>query len=498
MPAELPEAASHGRASRLRLVRRLLAIAFLLVLLVALAAFLYVSPILSAGSGYAAKNLCSGHFLSGMPAEDVHAQALLGTSPLFANLAYSIDPSQQTVRTRLFGLFPRVARYRDPLGCTLLPAGDDSDVVRVDAVAPPQLDPDAPWPEGSAPEALDPALQQIIDQAFVEEDAERPRNTKAVVVVHEGRLMAERYAPGIGPETPLLGWSMTKSVTNLLVGRMVADGLLRIEEAAAVPAWQQDDDPRAAITLDQLLRMSSGLEFTEIYGPSSDVTHMLSNEPDAGGFAASKPLIFAPDTHWSYASGTSNIVAGVLRHTLGGETQALYDYAQERLFGPLGVSTATMEVDAAGTPIGSSYMYASARDWARLGQFCLQDGVWDGERLLPEGWMTYSTTPTPTDRSNQYGAHFWLNRAPSDPEGRRAWPLLPEDTYYMSGYQGQQVLIIPSRSLVVVRLGFTPARNHGVEQLVVDLLEALPGPAETGGDDAAAGAEAAGEVQDAA
>lgn len=461
------------RHRRRRLVRRLLGAALLLVLLVVFAAYLYVSPILSAGSGYAAKNLCSGVFLSGMAGEQVHQQALIGASSLLANLSYTIDPSEGTVRTRLFGWFPRTARHREALGCTLLPAGETGDVVRVDPVDPEPLDPTAPWPLGSAPLAEDPRLQEIVARAFEEEDPERPRNTKAVVVVHEGRLVAERYAEGIDADTPLLGWSMTKSVTNLLVGRMVADGLLRIEDPAPVPAWQEDGDPRAAITIDQLLRMSSGLEFTEIYGPSSDVTHMLSNEADAGGFAASKPLIFDPDTHWSYASGTSNILAGILRRAAGGDTQALYDYAQERLFGPVGVTTATMEVDAAGTPIGSSYMYASARDWARLGQFCLQDGVWDGERLLPEGWMAYSTTPTPTDRSRQYGAHFWLNRPPQDADGRQSWPELPEDTYYMSGYQGQQVLVIPSRQLVVVRLGFTPARNHGVEPLVVELLEVL-------------------------
>lgn len=493
MPSDPPE--DPLRSRRRRLVRRLISAAILLVLLVVVVAYLYVSPILSAGSGYAAKNLCSGVFLSGMAADDVHRQALIGASSLLANLSYTIDRSEETVRTRLFGWFPRTARHREALGCTLLPAGEDSDLARVDPLEPEPLDQDAPWPLGSAPLAEDPRLQDMVARAFVEEDPERPRNTKAVVVVHDGRLVAEQYAEGVGPETPLLGWSMTKSVTNLLIGLMVGDGLLRLDEPAPVPAWRQDGDPRGAITIDELLRMSSGLEFSEIYGPSSDVTHMLSNEADTGGFAASKPLVFEPDTHWSYASGTSNILAGILRRALGGETQALYDFAQRRLFGPLGVTTATMEVDASGTPIGSSYMYASARDWARLGQFCLQDGVWDGERLLPEGWMEYSTTPTSTDRNNQYGAHFWLNREPSDADGWQAWPELPEDTYYMSGYQGQHVLVIPSRHLVVVRLGFTPARNHGLEELVSELLEALPDLVAV-----PAGAEgtAAREVQDAA
>ena len=465
---------SPRRQRKRLLVRRLLGGALLLVLIAVAAVYLYVAPLLSAGSGYGAKNICSGVLMSGMRAEDVHQQALVGASTLLANLSYTVDPSEGTVRTRLFGLFPRTARHREALGCTLLPAGEDGDVIRVDATAPTPLDASLPWPAGSAAIATDPELQSILARRFEEEDPERPRNTKAIVVVHHGQLVAEQYADGLGPQTPLLGWSMTKSVTNLLIGRMVADGLLRIEDRAPVPAWQEPGDPRREITIDQLLRMSSGLEFSEIYGPSSDVTHMLSNEADTGGFAASKPLTFDPDTHYYYSSGTSNILAGVLRRTLGGETQALYDYTRQSLFEPLGVTTATMEVDASGTPIGSSYMYASARDWARLGLFSMQDGVWQGERLLPEGWMEYSTTPTPTDRNNQYGAHFWLNRPPSDPDGWQSWPRLPEDTFYMSGYQGQTVLMIPSRGLVVVRLGFTPARNHGIEEMAVELLELLP------------------------
>ena len=227
------------------------------------------------------------------------------------------------------------------------------------------------------------------------------------------------------------------------------------------------------ITIDQLLRMSSGLEFDEEYALYSDVTRMLSVEADAAGFAASKPLVAEPGSVWSYSSGTSNILSGVIRWTVGGYLQEYYDFTQKRLFLPLGIHTATLETDNNGTFIGSSYMYASARDWARLGQFCLQDGRWNGKRLLPEGWMNYSTTPTPNNPRNNYGAHFWLNADPEDNNQRRTWPNLPADAYSMSGFQGQRVIIIPSRDLVVVRLGLSDGPNRGIEQLVSGIIDVI-------------------------
>jgi CubicO group peptidase (beta-lactamase class C family) len=240
-----------------------------------------------------------------------------------------------------------------------------------------------------------------------------------------------------------------------------------------VPEWHLDTaDPRRAITIDHLLRMSSGLIFDEDYALYSDVTRMLSVEADAGGFAASKPLLVAPDNLWSYSSGTSNILSGIVKRTVGGDFQDYYDYTQQRLFLPLGIHSAALETDNNGTFIGSSYMYASARDWARLGQLCLQDGQWQGNRLLPEGWLVYSTTPTPNNPKNNYGAHFWLNADPEDGQ-QRTWPSLPVDTYSMNGYQGQHVIIVPSRNLVVVRLGFSGGTNRGVEALVAGVIATL-------------------------
>lgn len=448
----------------------------LLALVLVLGVFAYtMARVLNAGSGYAAKNICSGHFLSGFAPEVMIDQALIGASPLLANVSFQIEPGPQRVLTRLYGLFPRVAQFRAGIGCVLLPAGRAAETAP--AVQPLQVQRPSTqenWPAAAASPSAHAQLSKILDAAFAEPVDGDPRHTKAVVIVHRGRLVAERYADGVDSSTPLIGWSMTKSVTNLLVGLLVKDGLLDISLPAPVPAWRaQPADPRQLITVADLLQMSSGLAFDEEYGLYSDVTRMLSSESDMAAFSAGKPLAAAVGEAWSYASGTSNILAGIVRRLLGGRTQDVYEFAQERLFLPIGVRTATMEVDASGTFVGSSYMYASARDWARIGLLCLGNGMWGSEQILPPDWMGYSTTAAPANPANNYGAHFWLNRDPAEKESSRAFPQLPTDTFAMDGYQGQLLVMVPSEQLVVVRLGFTPGGNHGVEALVAGAIDAL-------------------------
>ena len=445
-------------------------------LLVIGAAYVYLSygSVARAGSGYSAKNICSGHFLSGFSPESVKEQALVGASDTLANISFEVDADAQHVTTRLFGLFKRRAIYTPGIGCTLLSPGETTADMNVEAMPELVIADDVAWPLGSAAPDLTNRFDALIETAFDEEDPERPRNTKAITVVHQGKLIAEKYADGVATDTPLLGWSMGKSVTALMVGLLVEDGTLVPNAPAPVPEWGiAAGDPRAEITLDQLLRMSSGLEFEETYEAATDVTQMLSNEPDTAAFAASKPLAGPPDTIWSYSSGTTNIVSSIIRRSVGDSLQAYYEFSQRRLFRPLGIRTAVFEADRSGNFIGSSYLYASARDWARLGQFCLQNGEWDGQQLLPDDWQDYLLTPTPTMPANLYGAHFWLNRDPVDPAQKRLFPTLPSDAYYMGGYQGQVVLVIPSEDLVITRFGFTPARNHGVVELAAAIISEL-------------------------
>jgi len=456
------------------MLKKLILTSGLVVIATLVFAGYYLSIVMSAGSGFAAKNICSGHFVSGMPGQQIVAEILLPASPLLSNFSFEIDTVKRQVDTQFFGLAQRRAVFTEGTGCTLLREGREKMQRKLELAALKEPNATLPWPQGTAPAPGNTRLEAVLEQAFAETDPRYSRNTKAIVVIHNGQLVAEKYAKGVDADMPLPGWSMTKSVTNLLLGLLVNDGSLSLSQSAPVPLWYEEaGDPRSEITIDQLLRMSSGLEFNEEYSIDSDVTRMLSVEPSAAGFAASKPLISEPGSFWSYSSGTSNILSGIIRRAVGSYMQEYYDFTQRRLFLPLGIRTAVLETDNNGTYIGSSYMYASARDWARLGEFCLQKGIWMGERLLPEGWLDYSTTPTPNNPGNNYGAHFWLNADPEDTNQQRTWPGLPPDAYSMNGFQGQRVIIIPSKKLVVVRLGFSSGPNRGIEQLVTGVIDEL-------------------------
>jgi CubicO group peptidase (beta-lactamase class C family) len=245
---------------------------------------------------------------------------------------------------------------------------------------------------------------------------------------------------------------MTKGALNALIGMRVKDGKLAVNDRALMPEWRGEGDKRRDISLDDLLRMSSGLAFDESYDdPLADVTVMLFARGDMAKFAADKPLLHPPGTHWSYSSGTSIIIARILRATFANEADYLR-FPRERLFAPLGMRSATFAPDASGTFVSSSMLYASARDFARLGLLYLQDGVWQGQRLLPEEWVAYTLTPTKDEPDQSYGAHVWLKLPQSDDYGE---PPMPEDAFYFLGHDEQVIAIVPSRDLVIVRLGRT-------------------------------------------
>jgi CubicO group peptidase (beta-lactamase class C family) len=264
---------------------------------------------------------------------------------------------------------------------------------------------------------------------------------------------------------------MTKSVTNALVGILVARGEVSIDEPIGVASWAGPEDPRAALTWDHLLRMSSGLEFNESYGLRSDVTVMLFDHPDGSALPLAYGLADPIDTRWSYSSGTTNLIQRRIRE-LFNDDPAYHRFPHEALFTPIGMHSAVLETDPGGTFVGSSFMYATARDWARFGQLYLQDGVWAGERILPEGWVARSITPTPGHPSAGYGSQWWLNAA-ADPE-QRELPGAPADSYLASGHQGQMVLVVPSREAVIVRLGMTNGRKWPRAEFATAVLAALP------------------------
>jgi CubicO group peptidase (beta-lactamase class C family) len=274
-----------------------------------------------------------------------------------------------------------------------------------------------------------------------------------VVVVHDGRIVAERYAPGITPEMPLPGWSMAKSVVNALVGLLVDEGRLGLDDRALLPHWR-DPDPRAAITLEDLLRMRSGLRFSEAYAnPWSDVLHMLYVSGDMAEYASRLPLAARPGTTWRYASGTSNILSRVMRNVVG---EAAYgQWPSYALFDRIGMHSAVMERDASGTFVASSYILATARDWARYGQLWCdagRAGGTTGTQILSPAWIAFSTTPTPQS-DGRYGAHWWLKLNPEIGGDSPAARTIPADAFFAVGHEGQTLTVIPSKRLVVVRLG---------------------------------------------
>jgi len=426
------------------------------------AAAYYVYFALPIGTGYTAKYLCSSVFVTGRGEEETIKEDISPGNILFGLITSSVDYDEKKVTSRGLGLFhEKTAVYREGLGSTLV-IGDDLER-EVTGLSPRFTNSAAEaWPRGdfvdteNLPLSVDQdKLEKAIDFAFTEPEG-GGLQTRAVAVVYEGSFIAERYAPGIDHMTPLPGWSMAKTVTGLLTGMMVKDGLLEPDQPAPVALWRAEGDPRGAITLNHLLQMTTGLDFKEVYAPFADATTMLYDSRCMADFAADKPLSHVPGEHFYYSSGTTNILMKILMEAAGGELQDIHNYIMDRLFKPLAISTAVVEFDASGCPVGSSYMYASARDWARIGQFMLDQGNVDGRHLLPEGWVEYMVTPTLASRGT-YGAQTWLN--PDDPE-----KLLPEDRiskklpasmYYLSGYNDQNVLVFPEHDLVIVRLGVT-------------------------------------------
>jgi CubicO group peptidase (beta-lactamase class C family) len=372
-----------------------------------------------------------------------------------------VEGEARRVRARSFGVFESEAEWRPGLGATRVVEGAGELPTSIPDEVP-ALQDSVPWPLGESPE-LAPlsdsqrrGVKAAIDRIFTDE-AGNSNGTHAVVLVVDGRLVAERYREGYDRHTPILGWSMTKSVTGTLIGRLIAlERLAGIEMRAPVPEWSAKDDPRGEISLEELLRMRSGLEFFANYElPWADSLQMLFRSADCAGFAAQKPLAHPPGAVWSYSDGTANILARIVRDHAGDTEAERLAFPQRHLFGPLRMSTAVICVDASGTWIGSSLMLASARDWARYGQLHIDDGVFAGERLLPEGWVDFAASATPESDGRCYGgAQFWRfdEEALLDAHGDGVPPEVG-GILYASGHAGQYVWMDRRRRLVLVRLG---------------------------------------------
>lgn len=314
------------------------------------------------------------------------------------------------------------------------------------------------WPQAPLPAAMDRAsFDRLMEEGFAATPEDALGETHALVVVQHGQLIHEQYGNDFGPDVTCPSWSKAKSITQALVGMMVGEGKMDIHAKADAPEWADPKDPRHAITLDQLLRMSSGLKFREEYSPEnpSDVIDMLwgKGKEDVAHFAASFPLAHEPDSFFNYSSGTSNIVSRAIARAIGKSGADFEAFMHERLFDKLGMTSVRPKFDAAGTFIGSSFCFATARDFARFGLLYLRDGIWEGERLLPEGWVDYSRTPTWQQEDctdDPYGAHWWLG-------------IAGPGTFSANGYEGQFTVAIPDIDAVIVRCGKTPGDKVAIK-----------------------------------
>jgi CubicO group peptidase (beta-lactamase class C family) len=426
---------------------------------------------------YVSHQMCSAVFVGGLDPDMFYREAVEPViAPAGLLMDYRIDRNGKEVTADLAGLITSRSVFLGAEGCRVVHEG---------AAGAPMEENDPPTAAKHAAKPLpvdpaNPALEAALDREFAEPESGRHRWTKSVVVLRGAHIVAERYSPGYGPETPQIGWSVTKSVTNALIGILVRQKKLAVEAPAPVAAWRDPKDPRQAITIDNLLRMNSGIEFGQsLYGdwrsafdPSAQMEFDMADE---AAFAETAELGAAPGTRWNYTNGNTMLLARMIRDQAGGDAASVLRFAHRELFDKLGMEHVTLEFDGAGTPIGSSHMWASARDWARFGQLYLDDSVVGGERILPEGWVDYSARLTPGSETYGYGAGFWTNRGTTGGAAKRIGLGMPPDSFMARGTQGQYIVIAPSARLVVVRLGMAHDRYEdidGVARLVADAIAA--------------------------
>ncbi len=474
----------------------MLALAVVSLALLGCIAYFLLAKVAPIGAGYKAKMLCSYLFISERQLEAMLESDLEPFNPLLALVDAKVDYENKSVTATAFGLVTRRAVYHDCLGCTIVPPSWKADRLQfADACIDPEpADPATVlWPTGDMnaeatfPEIDKEQLEAALDREFSEPKPEKPRRARAVIVVYRGHIVAERYAPGFDKNTPMHGWSMTKSITSALIGVLVGRGEFSVTDPAPIPEWRNPDDPHSKITIDHLLRMSAGFDFHHDLSPVGQRQQALFGAIDSTEYSINCPLEVEPGARWEYANANPHALWRIIRNTVGDTDRDYLTFPRRALFNKIGMSSAIIEPDPYGNLIGTSFGWATARDWARFGLLYLNDGVWEGKRILPEGWVDYTTTPAPAAEYKHYGALFWLNAgarefadiAAEKKEGPNTPPLprLPEDAYFAMGHDGQVVAIIPSRDLVVVRLGLSRSEETwNYEGFMADILAAFKKP----------------------
>ncbi len=420
----------------------------------------YVLATPAVASGIGAKLLCSARYVSEFP-EQLAMGDLEQYSPALRYLSVDYDDSTKTVSTSFFGLSTSKARFLPGLGC----ANEFDRVHNREALASSELASLAShWPHGNRVESQQAPLQALLEDILAK-DNQLGLNTRALLLVHDGHILAEAYGQGSGPNTALLGWSMAKSLMSVMLGNLSLRGKLDPQHTPLFPDWA--NDTRRDIHLQDLLHMSDGLAFSEQYNPGDDATAMLFTEPSASAYALQKPLLHPPGTHFNYSSGTANLLSRLYFEHTGGNLQAAYDDYVDNIVIPMSFQDTIFETDASGVFVGSSYLYASARDWARLGQLMLNEGEINGRRIVSKEWVVQSTQTNSTENGKAYGYQWWLN----DGGSALRWPDLPSDSFAATGNRQQYLMIVPSMQAVIVRLGWTSG-SYPVSERFATILDA--------------------------
>jgi CubicO group peptidase (beta-lactamase class C family) len=429
-------------------------------------------------TGLSAQVLCTQVYVAGQEAQPVFdgfIGQISGLKQAHTFLGYQLNAADRSVTARFAGTARSRAVYTPGRGCTLIRNGVDP--------APISLSQDFAYgddpihaPDGRV-SSNSPKIEAALSEAFHEPKGGPLQAVKAIVIIYNGHIVSERYAAGFGPDTPIHSWSVAKSVTNALLGILAHQGQITANQSAPVPAWQAQGDPRAAITIEQLLRHTSGQPFGSDNNGFDPSSQMLFATPDTYANAVSANFKEKPGTAWSYTDGNYAILGGILAGQIGGGPQRVADFARTNLFGPASMKTAQIAFDEVGTPNLAAFVTASARDWARFGELYRNDGVLSGQRILPEGWVAMSSAPTPQAPLG-YGAGFWTNLGESQGAvTRRSWGA-PAGSFFANGDYGQTILIAPAQNLVIARFGFSQgggaANMRKTLALAYAVIEALP------------------------
>ncbi|MGV9002590.1 serine hydrolase domain-containing protein [Flavobacterium sp.] len=436
-----------------------------LLLLILIYLRIAIYPQLDLISGFSAKSVASGHFIDNRSIEMIEKGD--NDIPKVDWATNNVDDSEGSATSTVFGLKKRKAIYRTGLGATLI--NDDFDLLKpYDTPKRTKVINNSQYPFGK----LEPKdtvfsnvnykkLHVVLDAAFDKKE-EKSKRTRSIVILYKGKLLAEKYQDGFNKDSKILGWSMTKSITATYFGILQHQGKINIMQAAPLVEWQNDS--RKTITINDLLHMNSGLEWEEKYDKISDATKMLFVEKDMTKSQLNKPLVGKPNNSWNYSSGTTNLLSGILRQQFKSHQEYL-DFWYSSLIDKIGMDSMLIETDMAGNFVGSSYGWATTRDWAKFGQLYLNKGNWNGEQIFDKSWAKYVATPTHSS-NGRYGGQFWLNT-------NSYFPDAPKDMYYASGFQGQMVAIFPSHDLVIVRMGLKENPEFDFNGLLSGIIESF-------------------------